>query len=114
MMSVGEFQAFLRGNIKRKNVSRGSVALPGGNWRIAQAINNKGTVVGHSRVTTSSASLRAFVYFNNGVLRNLNEMIPAGSGWLLIGAEDINDNGWIVGYGTRSGETRAFLLTPNN
>jgi probable HAF family extracellular repeat protein len=41
-------------------------------------------------------------------------MIPPGSGWVLIGAEDINDDGRIVGYGTKNGETRAFLLTPNN
>ena len=47
-------------------------------------------------------------------MQNLNEMIPAGSGWVLIGAEDINDDGHIVGYGTKNGETKAFRLVPNN
>jgi hypothetical protein len=43
-------------------------------------------------------------------MRNLNEIIPAGSGWLLIGAE-INDSGWIVGYGTAAGwDNRPYLL----
>jgi hypothetical protein len=32
--------------------------------------------------------------------------------WILPGAERINRVGWIVGYGTKSGRTRAFVLSP--
>jgi probable HAF family extracellular repeat protein len=115
MTTIGEFQAFLRNSLEGKHIGFTRLGcLPGGNWSIAQAINNKGTIVGRSRVTLTGGAIRAFVYFNNGTLRNLNEMIPPGSGWVLIGAEDINNDGRIVGYGTKNGETRAFLLTPNN
>lgn len=52
----------------------------------------------------------AFVY--DGSLRNLNQLLPAGIGWELIEATDINDAGQIVGYGRFQGRIRAFLLTP--
>jgi hypothetical protein len=32
--------------------------------------------------------------------------------WVLRQAHDINDDGWIVGWGVRDGQARAFLLTP--
>jgi hypothetical protein len=37
-------------------------------------------------------------------------------GWVLNGATDINDQGWIVGYmhNSISNEDHAFLLTPSN
>ena len=39
-------------------------------------------------------------------------LLPAGAGWELIEATDINDAGQIVGYGRFQGRIRAFLLTP--
>lgn len=50
--------------------------------------------------------------YSNGECHDLNNLIPAGSGWELQYASGINDVGQIVGYGTYSGLTRAFLLTP--
>jgi probable HAF family extracellular repeat protein len=47
-----------------------------------------------------------------GSLQNLNQLLPAGSGWELLEATDINDAGQIVGYGRFQGRIRAFLLTP--
>jgi probable HAF family extracellular repeat protein len=47
-------------------------------------------------------------------MRDLNGLVPAGSGWVLTEARAINDNGSIVGFGINpSGATHAFLLTPN-
>jgi probable HAF family extracellular repeat protein len=46
------------------------------------------------------------------VLTDLNDFLPPDSGWTLIGASAINDQGQIVGYGQHNGQTRAFLLTP--
>jgi hypothetical protein len=44
---------------------------------------------------------------------DLNELIDPNLGWTLTIAYQINDNGWIVGYGTNpEGDIRAFLLTP--
>jgi hypothetical protein len=34
------------------------------------------------------------------------------NGWVLTSAERVNREGWIVGYGTKSGQTRAFVLSP--
>jgi probable HAF family extracellular repeat protein len=76
---------------------------------VAYGINNKGRVVGTA--TNSSGSSHAFVRLNNG-MRDLNNLIPANSGWELIEARDINNNGRIVGYGTVNGENHAFVLTP--
>jgi hypothetical protein len=37
-------------------------------------------------------------------------MIPAGSGWILVRATDINDAGQITGFGFLNGNRRAFML----
>jgi hypothetical protein len=49
---------------------------------------------------------------NNGVALDLNAMIPANSGWVLIQANDISDDGHIVGVGVLNGRYALFLLTP--
>lgn len=67
-------------------------------------INNAGQVVGES-------GGHAFLW-ENGVMIDLNDMIPAGSGWVLRQAQGINDVGQIAGTGYLNGVTRAFLLTP--
>ena len=77
----------------------------------ANSINNRGDVVGFS-ITTSFAS-RAFLR-RNGVMTDLNTLIPANDGWVLMSAEHINDEGQIVGYGFLNGDLHAFLLTPNS
>jgi hypothetical protein len=45
-------------------------------------------------------------------MKDLNTLLPAGSGWLLNTATDINDRGQIVGAGMHNGHHRAYLLTP--
>lgn len=75
----------------------------------AKDINDAGQIVG-SLTNISGLSQRAFL-FDNGVMYDLNNLIPAGSGWTLTSAEGINDAGDIVGFGTFGGQTRAYLLT---
>ncbi len=44
---------------------------------------------------------------------DLNDLIATNSGWKLVEASAINDNGQIVGVGVNpSGGKEAFLLTP--
>jgi probable HAF family extracellular repeat protein len=77
----------------------------------ACAINTGGDIVGLAE-TENAAACHAFLY-KGGVMRDLNALIPTGSGWMLWGAEDINDQGWIVGTGYNpSGRVHAFLLKP--
>jgi hypothetical protein len=54
---------------------------------------------------------RAFLW-EGGVMRDLNALIPEGSGWRLVRAQAINERGQITGLGILNGEFRAFLLTP--
>ena len=75
----------------------------------AYAINDMGWIVG---MGNSNYGLRAALW-QGGVLCDLNDLIPAGSGWQLRYAWDVNSNGQIVGFGLNpDGESHGFLLTP--
>jgi probable HAF family extracellular repeat protein len=81
----------------------------GTTFSLANGINNRAEVVGRS--IASNGEDHAFIW-SDGVMSDLNDRIPSGSGWTLIEAESINGAGQIVGYGIVSGQTHAFLLTP--
>jgi probable HAF family extracellular repeat protein len=54
----------------------------------------------------------AFIW-EDGVMTDLNTLIPLGSGWELYDAFAINDVGWIAGYGrSPTGQYSGYLLTP--
>lgn len=75
----------------------------------AKDVNDAGLIVGNSqRIASSPAVATAWI---NGFPVDLNTVIPAGSGWTLLSAEGINDQGDIVGFGTLNGASRAFMLT---
>jgi probable HAF family extracellular repeat protein len=48
--------------------------------------------------------------WKDGILTNLNNLIPTNSGWILNVATDINDQGQIVGVGTKAGHPAGFLF----
>ena len=75
---------------------------------VALDINNHGQVVGLSN--PASSEFRAFLYDGNTTI-DLNDLLPANSGWMLERANAINDLGMIVGRGKFNGESRAFLMT---
>jgi probable HAF family extracellular repeat protein len=85
--------------------------LPGASDSFALGINNVGQVVGGSSYSATN-ELHAFVWSPSTGMLDLNNLIPANSGWLLQYPNAINDQGQIVGYGTLNGQTEAFLLTP--
>ena len=83
--------------------------LPGGIGSVAYSVNDSGQVVGVS--LTSNETKRAFLY-SDAQMYDLNNLIPANSGWTLLEAQGINTSGQIVGTGVINGQTRAFLATP--
>ena len=68
-------------------------------------INNFGQVVG-------GIGMDALFWEQDAGLRNLQDLIPSGSGWDLSGANAINDAGQIVGVGFFNDQIRGFLMTP--
>ena len=50
---------------------------------------------------------------SGGKFQDLNKLIPAKSGWVLIEANGINNAGQITGMGMHKGLEHAFLLTPH-
>ncbi|MDB4303401.1 hypothetical protein N9934_01240 [Desulfosarcina sp.] len=84
---------------------------------VAYDINIHGKIVGGSNATSSSEGVGGwvgFVYDAVNGMRDLNDLIPADSGWTIGRAFGINDLGQIVGQGYIDGleGSRAFLLTP--
>jgi len=77
-------------------------------------INASGQIVGGaSRFSPpgETENRRAFLW-QDGVMTDLNGLLPPGSGWVLHDATAINDSGQIVGWGSLHNRLRAFLLTP--
>ncbi len=77
-------------------------------------INNSGQAVGFSGSDPSQGDLHgmhALLWEDGGVI-DLQDQIPANSGWKLRQATGINDQGQITGFGQHHGKMRAFLLTP--
>jgi len=91
------------------------VTRPGDRASRANAINERGRIVGgasnHAQSAREEAMQRAVLWEANAA-HDLNALIPAGSGWELQEATDINESGQIVGYGLHHGVRRAFLLNP--
>jgi probable HAF family extracellular repeat protein len=90
------------------------VPLPtfGGAWSPAYAINNAGQIVGMSTLVSGVA--HAYIY-ENGVMADLNDLVPKGSGLTLDTATAINDAGQIVVNAWDADRIRhAVLLTPDD
>lgn len=87
--------------------------LPGDVDSTAYAINNHGQVVGES--TDAYSSNPSAVVWQNGVIADLNSLIPAGSPLFLLSASDINDRGQIIGSALdiATGRVHAFLAMPS-
>ncbi len=76
-----------------------------------KAINNTGQIVGLASSSTGLAlESRAFLY-SGGQMLDLNMLVPANSGWVLLSASSINDAGQIVGTGLYEGQNRACRRT---
>jgi probable HAF family extracellular repeat protein len=87
--------------------------LPGDSLSEATGINDRGQIVG-----VSFPSSHAFIW-QDGVMTDLNKLIPSGSPLALISTGDIDDRGEITGQacvvsnGVCTSETPAFLAIPD-
>jgi probable HAF family extracellular repeat protein len=82
----------------------------GGVRSYANAINDAGQVVGFAALP--SGVQHAFLY-DGGVMTDLNDLLPPGSGWEVYQAYGINASGQIVGEGFHNGAQHGFLMTPD-
>lgn len=106
------WQAFRYANGAMQNLG----TLGGGSSE-ALAISPAGVIVGWAQ--TSSNAQHAFIW-SDGVMTDLNTLIPSGTGWVLEAATGIATGistanagrESIVGYGQYQGQRHAFFLTP--
>lgn len=75
----------------------------------ALALNDRGQAVGWSGNGENDS--RA-TFWQRGLRLDLNALLPADSGWHLIEARGINNEGVIVGTARVNGAMRAFMLIP--
>lgn len=104
--------AIFTGDAKDPVISLGS--LPDFATSEANAVNDGGLIVGiaYDSMLDPLANPHAFAYFN-GAMHDLNEFLPAGSGFsVLLNATGVNNLGDIVGVGlTDEGDLAGFVLS---
>ncbi len=78
----------------------------------ARGMDQSGRVVGMSDTADGN---RAFLW-DNGLMYNLNDLLGADySDYVMMDAYEINELGWIAGWGTNpAGELRALVAVPEN
>jgi probable HAF family extracellular repeat protein len=84
--------------------------LPGAVESFAYGLNDQDAVVGSALI--AGAGAHAFLWRPGGMMLDLNQLIPADSGWTLQVATGIDDDGRVTGYGTVDGQVHAFRLDP--
>ena len=89
--------------------------LPGGTYSIAYGLNNRGQAVGDSY---SANGPRHTILWNGLNTVDLNDYLSGAlknQGWIVDVAQNINDNGWIIGgvFNSVTGQEHAFLMIPS-
>lgn len=102
-------RAFLWTKDRGKMINLGT--LPGDKASAATGINDRGEVAGIS--VGADGNPRAFIW-RNGVMTDLNTLVPENSPLYLLFSSAINNRGEIAGFGvTEEGDVHAYLLQPN-
>jgi len=106
---ITNLQAFIYQNGSMNSLGAHAAVL-GADSSSASAINNQGQLVGY----LGFGQLTQAFLFDGTNLVNLNQYIPASSGFTnLASADAINDKGQIIGSGTlTNGDYHGYLLTP--
>ncbi|HTI68688.1 MAG TPA: DUF3466 family protein [Candidatus Limnocylindria bacterium] len=76
---------------------------------VALDINDSDSIVGY--FTCAPGTTRACLWFQ-GVGADLNTLLPENSGWVLLKANAINNQGQIAGDGLYHGQPHGFMLSP--
>jgi CSLREA domain-containing protein len=76
----------------------------------SSSINNRDETVGYSVSGSGQTAVYRATLWKGTDASDLNLLLPPGSGWQLQTASDISDNGFVVGYGLKDGQPRAYLL----
>ena len=108
---AGDYRAFLWQNGSATDLG----TLPGMGSSEAYGVNNAGAVVGRVEPPEGApGATRAFLY-RDGAMYDVNDLIPANSGWFIADARAINDRGAIAAVGfSPAGAVRAALLVPTS
>ena len=94
----------------------GLIAGTGGAWTsAAYGVNRLWLKVGTAQTNAAGGTFvsRAVQWDAANGITDLNTVLPANSGWVVTSAIGINDNGFIIGWGTHNGNIRPYLLSPN-
>jgi probable HAF family extracellular repeat protein len=108
--SAGDYHGFLWQNGAATDLG----TLPGMGSSEAYGVNNLGAAVGRAEPPEGvQASTRGFLY-RDGAMVDLNDLIPATSGYFVADARAINDRGAIAAVAfTPAGAIHAVLLVPS-
>lgn len=118
------FRADINDSRHYNSISTAGIELPplanvgsGPAWTSsANSLNRKGIVVGTSQISNGAGGYTGratmWVPTGNGGYSSvdLNGYAPVGGGWILTSALKINDQGTIVGIGSKNGVSSAFLI----
>src|SRR5437588_1607565 len=81
------------------------------NASVANTTTSSGAILGHARIGAENhAMLWTKVTHGRYQSTDLNEFVPASSGWKLSDATSVNSQGEIIGLGTRDGVRHGFKL----
>lgn len=86
-------------------------ALPGYDRTSPSCINDATVIVGTCGKASNPNDARPFIW-RDGVIRDLNDLIPPDTGIYLSAARAINQAGQIAGYAIFNVDVVAYLLTP--
>jgi probable HAF family extracellular repeat protein len=92
------------------NPSTDDLGTLGGAYSSAAGLNTFGQVVGMAYISGNTAA-HAFLY-DNRVMHDLNNFVPAGTGCVLVSAAGISDRGQIAANGNCDDQPHAVLLIP--
>jgi len=108
--TVAGFTSTPSGAVIWRNGTLTRLPTLGGPSAFALGLNDRGEVVGAS-TDASGTRFHAFLYADGATI-DLESTASIPAGWQLLEADDICNDGRIVGNAVIGGNTRGFILTP--
>jgi probable HAF family extracellular repeat protein len=94
------------------NGSMTDLGTLGGHYSYANSINNNNQIIGGAFIDDADNIFHAFLSDGASMIDLNSKLTAKAADWVLMEAKSINDNGVIVGVGSFSGQTHAFMLNP--